>query len=464
MTIPRLVNRYVLLVRALFFPSRWLRWIALVGLCLALPASLAHALSGWLPLAVVAGLGDMLMAVSLLVGAIALPSQLVAINSSRQFAFLAVRRASLLLVFLFCLGLPSGTVGVLLFFDKPTSWSLFLGVFTLASALLLVGIVLAIQIPMGQNFIFFFAWVWAPLAKAIIQISPLWLVLGGGVIWLLFSVWWLRWRPEKYQASVFGLQQKDMLKWQLEQHKTVGIKKYLAWINMGVLWGSGKPDSVMGSVLSGVSDGHYALWKKAICGLVIFMTVMIFVRFSNGVNAPDFISFLFFYMIYLMSGWAILFAICRNLPRAWLLCKGARPQFFKDVEWHYARLLCYSLSPLVFFHLVYSLVVASVSLGWLFAIFLAAYSVLLLTAAFYLVLMVYARAGLALGWLGFVGFLVMTFGGALLLIITDRWSAALPFALKLSVSSLVVLAIGCLQLRNMMQRRWDRISFQRAYT
>lgn len=469
MRLPAAVQQFKIILESLLFISPWTRLLILGGFCLAAVAATLQYLSGWITFAVIAAFGDVAMAVSLLVCAMALPGQLLAINTSRQIGILpGIREMSLLVLIAFCLALPAGLMCVLWFFDKPVDYvAVFFTALVFLSGIMALGVVLASRLPMGQNFILMFSWLLVKLAGPLLTLSIVNYLLLLMLIWLPFCIWWLRWRPEQYLMNPFGIAHNNTQRWQLELLKTGygrGWKGLLATGLAGAHWKNHAPGSAVGSVLLGYSDGASDLLKKSAIGVLVYLCLVLFALFKDKLSDVGQFAFGFVYIMNLFTAFGLLWAFSRNMRNAWLLCIGGRATLFSLVESTYRRALVNFLGLLAAAHLVSCIVFSEYFYNWQFSLLLLSYSFAGILCALYIWLIIYARYGVPPAWLILPTAISMLASAGLLLVIVSFWQSQPLLSYEVAFGYVVSLLVISIFLRKKAQQMWQQVNFRRVYS
>ncbi len=469
MRLPIAAQQFKIILESLLFISPWTRWLILGGFCLAAVAATLHYLSGWITFAVIAAFGDVAMAVSLFVCAMALPGQLLAINTSRQIGILpGIRWMSLLVLMAFCLALPAGLMGVLWFFDKPVDYiAVFFTALVYLSGIMTLGIVLASRIPMGQNFILIFSWFLFKLAGPLLTLSIVNYLFLLILVWLPFCIWWLRWKPTQYLMNPFGIAHNNAQRWQLELLKTGygrGWKSVLATGFSGAHWQNHAPGSAVGSVLLGYSDGASDLLKKSAIGVLVYSCLLLFALIKGKLSDVGQFAFGFVYIMYLFTALGLLWAFSRNMRNAWLLCIGSRATLFSLVESTYWRALVNFLGLLAAAHLVSCIVFSEYFYNWQFSLLLLSYSFAGILCAFYVWLIIYVRYGLPPAWFILPTVITMLTSIGLLLVIVNFWPSQPLLSYEVTLGYVVSLLVISVFLRKKALQMWQQVNFRRVYS
>jgi hypothetical protein len=374
--------------------------------------------------AVIAAIGDTAMAVSLCVCAMALPSQLLAMNSSRQFSGLPeLRRVSLQLIFLFCMMLPSGLIFVLWYFDKPADYvSVFLTASILLSGYMTIGVLIASYIPAGQNLVAIFIFFFVKLANFLFILHLVACLSLLIIIWLSFAIWWLRWRPQRYLPNAMLLTQSNLRGWQQQIARSGAMKGWRKWAALGFpdinLQGS-TPRTLVGSILLGYSDG--CLWRSLVVTLAIYLIVATVCFYSDSfLNLLPF-AFVAIHFFYIMTAWSILLVFGRNIKAAWLMCMGDRQALFNAIEQTYARASLSMIGGIAILHFLSCMIASEYLSSWPLAILLFVYSLVMIIPMLYLVLILYARVGMDLGVYTLVGAPLILASYAMLFVVMHYW-------------------------------------------
>lgn len=381
----------------------------------------------------------------LLIAAMSLPAQALALVTSKHIMLLANLRWILAAVF--CLYSLLIVLVTFIFGHSNKSdddSSLLLIVFFLASSFMCLSVVCASRIPGGQGFLFAFFFLLPKLVELLLPIHPLWLFSAAVVVWGLFLQWWLNWRPQKHQPNFMLLSFKDM--------DARGQQAVSGW---SFLWG--KADTWIGSRVLGVSDSFSAHIQRFLVSLPILVLSFVPAYFFLP-NDPLVREFLFVFMLLFglaFTGSAVLPMFCRHIKFIWLAASGNRKVLLRFVEYRYWL----TVLPGLFINLIGVVMLAiflNISYTPMAWSFLVISAVLNQALTFNLVWIVYQKSAASTIWLG-----TTILVNLLLWAILMCWSGQL-FELPLNIQPLSpVTILVCLTGAVLVTRYWLNSSFSR---
>ena len=393
-----------------------------------------------------------IFSILLLIAAMSLPVQALALVTSRHIILLGNFRWILAAIFCLFSLLIVLVIFIIMLSSKSSNdySSLLLIVFFLASSFVCLSVVCASRIPGGQGFLFAFFFLAPKLVELLLPIHPLWLFSAAVVVWGLFLQWWLNWRPQRYQPNFMLLSFKDM--------DARGQQFASGW---SFLWG--KADTWIGSRLLGVSDSFSAHIQRFLVSLPILALSFVPAYFLLP-SDPLVREFLFVFMLLFVlafSGSVVLPMCCRHIKFIWLVVSGNRQVLLRYVEYRYWL----TVLPATIINLIGMLVLAvllRISYTPMIWSFLVISALLNQALIFNLVWIVYQKSSASTIWLG-----TTILANLLLWAILVCWSGQLfelPFNIQpLSpVTILVCLTGAVLVTRYWLKNSFSRINFLRA--
>ncbi|HSC66512.1 MAG TPA: hypothetical protein VLC79_02390 [Cellvibrio sp.] len=444
-------QQYAALFFKLLLPLNVLRWTFGIIVILWVLAVMMQGATEW----------DLLLAIAVTITALNIflllllvPNQVMALASSRPVCLLGDNRRWLL-SFMFVLAAVGSWVFYwsITFKEEPSEGlSLILVISLIVSLLLQSSVFICSRWPNTQGFIFALSGIWVKVGIGLLAQNPLLLLLGWLVSWIIFSYWWLHWRPKKYQSNALVTVINNS-------------QQAAAARNAGSLFQSGKADSWLGSRFFGAADGWRSRTQPWIIGGIVFLVapipalvVMGREQFAIFIHSALILMVMFF-VATVAQGVAGQFA--RNLRHVWLYSPGSRQHLLSFARRLYARemglfsLVCVVLgiaTELIWGHWRGAEI-------WLYS----AVSLLLVNAvSFYVAWWVYLRSRGSLLWCNWGG------GIAVLLLITLFVATGLLFPLPFNWQGISLVWVWLSQviligmLHRSVQLRFGRISFARA--
>lgn len=371
----------------------------------------------------------------LIISAVAMPSQILALTTSKPIILLAnFRRITAVAIFLDTF-LFSIVIAMFVWHnhkaDTPFTHLLFtdllLTVLLLASICITGSIWLATRWPVLQGAVFFLLFLMQPAARWLLALNLVFILALLAGVWSLFMVWWFSWQPPKYFANIFACSGNLLAE---------GKNNYATWF-----FYQGKANSWPGSRLSGLPDSLGAQGKRALLALPFLLFSVIPLYFL--MQEKEFLfflvnSYLFFCLVQLgLLGNISLAAFYRHISLLWLCVPGNRSdllQFLRRRYW-------FSIA-------VYGACVAVllVALCWVFEksyplsvwLFLVSASLLNCFIMFNLTWIIYQKSSASLAWFSLLNAL-FAFVWIFLLLASGQLFE-LPFGLQ-PLSPLLVLLV-----------------------
>lgn len=314
------MSRYINFMSLLFkllYPFKLLRLLVGLSVLAFFLAMVAQWVLGWEWVFVVAAVG---MCVALFPIVITLPSQVIALASNRPVSLLGnVRRDLLLCQVVVCLSL--GIIICWLFSFTPFWQALgspFLVLWLMVSVLMQFNTWVCSRWPGVHGLIFMFNMLFDDLARWLGGFHPVSLVMFLIASWAIFSSWWFRWQPTKYQAN--------MLLWSVRE-----VQAFQAERQVYSRWLSGPARSWVGARLAGMSDGWISISKRILLIVLLFSLILVpCYLLLSAEQLQDLILMGSRFMVIVIGIVAHVVAtgFYRNLRSIWLFSSVSREQLF----------------------------------------------------------------------------------------------------------------------------------------
>ncbi|RYD69022.1 MAG: hypothetical protein EOP53_27855, partial [Sphingobacteriales bacterium] len=253
-----------LLVKALYFPMHWVRWLLAISVALLCVGDLILWKFGQ-PAVLIAG--SVLAFIYLFYIAINLPGQMLVLASSKQLFFLEYLRQKLVaLLFICCCICTLFIVLYEFFYDNNNNLvNVFFATFFVISVVFIGSIVITKRFPVAQILLFFLIAVFVKIAVWLIHSNLLISLAGVVIIWAAFMRWWLLWKPTRFHRNYINLTQADF---SALQGSTTSNPR---WISNFLRI---KPQTLVGSLLLGAADGWGTHIKRCVAATVFFFIVI----------------------------------------------------------------------------------------------------------------------------------------------------------------------------------------------
>lgn len=318
------------LAKIIAFPVRFSPWIVIgVAVCVIVALdSVGVAALGSLFLF----LGVLILALWFFLVCLLMPSQMVSLASSRQLSLLGDIKRKLLCIYMSFIVFFSGLITLIVShkIKAVLEPSVFCIIFIFTVALTGFALWAAIKKPGLQNLIYILMPFYIGGAQKLQSLPLGYLIVFTVCALLLFSMAWLRWVPEKYQANMFCLSPQEWQKlytWQLPWRSIRQLFFGKATLFSQLLWGT--------------SDVWWREILRYLLGIIWLPLGLYFVVEVSGSHMPT----LFFgppasiWMLIMISvvGIASIESIYRGLKKIWLIYPYSRAQLFNYLEWVFFR-------------------------------------------------------------------------------------------------------------------------------
>lgn len=302
----------------LLFPSVILRWIVAMMVAIFLIAFALTELFRWQLTAAFALIAFINLG---LIGALTIPTQMVALASSRTASYLGNARSLLLAVLLVFSVLVTLAICWGWSFTQLNHYSplMLLGVWLMSSLMLQASVWLCSRQPGAHLFLLVFNVIIDDVIRWLELWNPLLIAFTLLMSWVVFGWWWINWRPVKYKVNPYfvGMVAQQKMVW--ERHSS-------SWFN------AGPARSWLGSRLAGMPDGWVARSKRFLPRVVIATVGFIpGYIFMGDVWLKGFVHlFVSSLAVLIVPGMLSNYAL--NLRRIWLYSAGSRNDFFSLLQ------------------------------------------------------------------------------------------------------------------------------------
>jgi hypothetical protein len=147
------------------------------------------------------------------------------------------------------------------------------------------------------------------------------------VIWCFFSLWWFKWKPEKFYENFM-----------FSNFNNIQGKKYSHipdFFNKNYFSGKANIGSLKGNFLLGTSDNYETAIKNLLTYFVVLSAVMFFFLYmfkNDFYKIFDTIGYIIIAVFIYIGPCAYFFNIYKNIKRIWLIHDGTRESLFFSVE------------------------------------------------------------------------------------------------------------------------------------
>lgn len=385
MRLPPQAKSYWLLFNTLLFPMPWLKWCMIAGAIMLM----IGILTGWtLNNPVYAVVGMIILMMNFCMSYLSLPSEILSINSSKQFGLLPnLKTQSILILFVFCLFF-SVCISFSVSFNRLYSpVKVFPVVYLMVSISMMGMLLIASSWPFMQGIIFIFVWTVFPIFARLMAVNVILISAALVVSWCLFVYWWYTWRPVRFHKSFFTSAARDVMEMQEEQP--------LVGSAIAFKFALGKPKTLLGTLLLSKADG----WKnQLIQGAVDALIILLAIGFMNLLLSPnalqDMMSGLgggFFLGLILGIGMALQTKIYTNLHKTWLLYSFSRRDLFFAAEATFFSAYVCNLLPCVLVLFGLDFLFSASPLGVVYVIALTVLGFLSTAVNYYVGMLVYIK-------------------------------------------------------------------------
>jgi hypothetical protein len=378
------VNQYWQLTRTVLFPMRFIRWLFGVLLALTMLVGVFQLIEQRAFVTIAGSLVCFLLVIS----AIQVPGQMLALASSKQFHHLAGLRTKLFaLAFVFWFVLALLISSFLFHISKDDSGFgdvLALAIITTSLIATTFSVVMAYYPPaMGIYPLVIFIAIpeFFKNVSVIGNAESLYLWGISGILWMIFYYWWKKWHPKEYLANAMTLSPEEMKRRYEERKSAKSVVTSL-------------PRSLSGTLLIGASDG-FTLWlKREIIQPVIFLTLMLAFMLWRDITSEKippmlFTAFLFFLVA--GRGCSFLHWQYKNLYRLWMNSNQSRTENFSYLERFYCPYFFASTAPAALFLLLASYYFLNIPMNIFHIGHVLMIATLFVAYSYYLGLVIYAK-------------------------------------------------------------------------
>lgn len=422
------ITEYLLLARVLFFPARWFERLVKISFgisVLGLLASKIFAVG-----MVVALIPTTLFLLLNFFIAVFMQGQMLALASSKQFFLLGSLRERMLCLAFVQLIICSAILAIA--FVRLGNQAVFLPFF--ASIFCTVSIVFALLVIVCrywagmQGLVFIGLAYYIKLGSWFLQSGTVFSTIGIFITWSLFAAWFIKWKPNRFHLNVFSVSQSDFARNQeLTRFSLYGFTNRLY----------GKPQSLIGSMLLGASDGWLVQIKRLLAEIAIFIFFISFPYFINAGSSfgQALANNASVYLAISMSSQVlkIYLVIAANFSKVWLFHSGSRDHILLTVEKCFYPRVIVSLIPGAVVFIVASVTLIDKPLNLLALFGIMPSIVLLGGASLYMAIYLTLKRHGVISWGGWVSTLI---GIALM-----ASSVMIQYFVKPTLASLVGLGI-----------------------
>jgi len=284
-------SRYWILFTCLFSSFSWMKWLSYVGAAIALCGIPIYLI--WnSPLGFI--IGGILVSSAIFMNLVGLPYQMLSIASSKQVNLLpGIRRDSLIILIFICLFVSISFTIITLASKKSEIIPTFFAMSFLISVVFIAILFVGQKFAGTQGLVYVFLGFLAPFYNILLNINWVILLILGCGMWLVFSRYWLSWRPAKFQPNIFGMPTEQLLAFNKQRWAQIS-----PWLD-GAL--SANPKTLVGSLLLGRADGARAKFVS-IFSILLSLSVVaaLFIAISGKQRFQEF---------YTLAGQANLFVL-----------------------------------------------------------------------------------------------------------------------------------------------------------
>ncbi|MCE3251468.1 MAG: hypothetical protein K0Q67_478 [Cellvibrio sp.] len=447
------LQQYWQLIRALWLPLWFIRWLAAAEFGLLTIGGLLLWWSGQpVVLMIAVGIGLVLiMTVGILV-----PGQVLALVSSKQLCWMpGLRMKIFTLLLCFCALLAFAGSGWLVTM-KPESrdfTTLFSVAFLFLSFVSMVMVIAGAYLGFLQVLIAAFVWVASIVAEHLLHIELLvsWCLII--IIWTGFYLWWRQWQPRKYLVNYMTLSQVKIKELHEQQS---GLMQSLSYSL------SSPPGSLAGTLLLTTSDGSATLIKREFGYFLLIALTAVLTFFFTRQVPQEFLhhTALVLMIVYFLSrGFQLQMYYYRNLYRVWLIFGGTRAKIFNYIEKQFAAHMAVIFFPAMTAAVLLNHLLGDAGINVVVLLFAGLISVLLLAQLFYVSLIIYIKSTASIVWLNWLVAVLTIFFMLLmayfdLLLGTNVRQASGDYWLFCAILALMVLAM-----RGWVLQCWRHINF-----
>jgi len=436
----------------LIIPLGVLRFIAMLSMLLWPLGFLLEWQFGWLWIQIPAAIGGFVVLLGMV---FVLPSQVITLASSRPVSLLSNLRQLLF----WCVAISSLLLSLTIYWAFSFSpWSsgfpsLLLVIWLIVSWGLQLCVLLCSRWNGSQGFIFLLNILLDDLARWLSEFNPGILVAVMVVSWALFSQWWSRWRPVKYQPNLYLLGGSEAQKLQLERQGSSP-------------WFTGYASSWIGSRLSGVPDNWRSVSKRMlVCAFFLsLVTVPSYLIMNVNVEQLQKIILEVSRFCVILTGvfaLGVATSFYRNLRTVWLFTSGGRSQLFPLVWRFYWRAIMPWSVLLLGLAFAIELILGEWR-GWGDWLLTLCAILLFQTLLFHLIWLVYQKTNASLMWCNWVSFILLVVW--ICTIVAAGLVFSLPFGWK-GISPLWVVipeAVVLLLIHKRVRSGFTAINFMRV--
>lgn len=455
MNAQKILNQYWRLILVMLLPARYVKWLGVLTLAVLIPGAILKVFG----YSVVLHIGSAFSLMLLMMVGMLVPGQMLALRSSKQFHYMADLRYPLFFIALGFWLSVSFWLSITLTLSSPKEFS-FYSTFALITMVLscvaILFLVVGSYMQTAQGFIPLFVWLVFFSTKganlfSTAYVPSYWLITS--VLWVGMFIWWFRWQPQKYLVNFMTLPAAEM---QRQQASNVeAITRVFSAI----------PKTLSGSLLSGVSDGIQARWKRELGQLVFFLLLLLFmlywVRQMAATIASIMISIYVFIYICIRGG--IIFQnFFRNLYRLWIGSNYSRMEILAYIENRYFLMLVSSMVPIALILVLINHYLLNDLLGIFKGAYVLIIGFLFSSITFYAGLFVYLKSAASFVLLNWIGAILNLGLVGIMVCLNILWGAnpGQEHANYLWFSGALLISI--LLVRAWVKSSWKNVNFYRV--
>lgn len=403
MSAPILLQQYWQLIRTLWLPLRFVRWLTMAVLGLL---ALGGGLFWWANQPQVLFIASAICMVLFITISMMVPGQLIALVSSKQLSWIPGLRAKVCLL-LICLCLLLAFAGsywlVTMNRGAPDFTSRFSVALLFLSLVSVLMVVSRVYFSFFQALIFPLIWMVSFAAEQLLRIE---LFVCWGLIainWIGFYLWWRQWQPQKYLVNIMTVSQSKTKELQEQQYGLMQpISHYL----------SSTPNSLQGTLLLAASDGFNTFIKREVGYLLLILftvALMSFLVRQIPIEVLHHMVLVLMVVYFLSRGFQLQLNFYRNLYRLWSIFSGTRTAILYYVERQFIVHIAVIFIPIIVIGVLLNNFFGSAGISVVVLLFSGLISALLLMQSFYVGMVIYVKSAASVAWLNWLSSIVTIF-------------------------------------------------------
>lgn len=448
------MQRFWILTKVLIFPLTWLKWMMALGTALTL-IGLPIYLIWQNPICAI--FGGMLIMVNITMNCASLPSQMLALNSSKQFGMLpGLRKEAGVIYFMFSL-LTSIAITFVIALKNHENWiPLFPAVFVMTSVLFVATLSITSRWKWAQGLMFMTIAILPTVYAWLTKIDARFLASGLILGWVIFFRWWLYWRPTQLHKNLFGLPISDMEKNQQE------IKFF--WSQGIFRLAKAKPKTLLGTLLFGSADGWEAQLKNFISGLVLVLLFLGLFQLlgSSVIDVLIHQADLWLFIACTSSNFAFQGYLFRNLYKLWMFYPKSRDSLLPYLEKLYYPWVLAITIPMVALYLTLPIFVIEMPNDLFLALTLLICSAFSVAFNFYIGIVIYCKTSASYTWALSISSGIMFASVMIVIPLYAVWAEHKAELLPFLLAIITALLSSVVFLRHRAKKHLLKINFLRA--